>query len=614
MATQNLLNEKHITNAIVYIDGNETDFVSLSLEQSFGEHHRFTLVLDYEALKCDFINNPLKQIALIGKQTLFELRQGNDNANAYQFSGVISNVISEGQDGKHGHLIVEGFSPTIMLERGKRMDAFSDMTLRQVFEEVIDGVINNILYPVKNPEYTDRIAFLMQYRESDWEFLQRLSAISGEALFFTGRELVFGTYKDWEATEVMYDREISNIRFVSRLLPNTFSRYRYLADRHYNIEQKSIERIEGANEYVREAAERSRNLTEKRPVHTPVDLQVEDTGSLIDMVVRQKSATAAQSIFVQGIAKTCDPWIGRLLKISVPKNVSDAGELGTYRIVKVKHEIDQNHRYRCEFEGIPANLKYFPTPELKIPVVSSMQGTVTNNRDPQGLGRVRVEFPFAEDRPSEAWLQVMAPDAGSSEEVSKNRGMVFVPEEGDRVMVGFEFGDPNRPYVMGSMFHGKNTTGGGTGNNLKTIITKSGHTIEFDDNAASLGITIKDKKGNVIRLDSKGKNIEITAPETMTLNAKNMKINVDENLDVVVGKDATASIGGNQKTEVGETIETSTNKLATSIAEDANIAVEKKLTATAGDADLFTKSGDIVIKSAAKALVQGAADARVSKG
>jgi hypothetical protein len=43
MATPNLLDEKYITNAFVFVDGEETSFVSLSLEQSFGEHHRFKL-------------------------------------------------------------------------------------------------------------------------------------------------------------------------------------------------------------------------------------------------------------------------------------------------------------------------------------------------------------------------------------------------------------------------------------------------------------------------------------------------------------------------------------------------------------------------------------------
>jgi hypothetical protein len=89
MAAQNLLEEKHITNAFVYVNDEETDFVSLTLEQAFGEHHRFKLVTDYDILKNDFLCNPLKQISLIGKKVLIELQQGNDKRD--NFCGPVPN-------------------------------------------------------------------------------------------------------------------------------------------------------------------------------------------------------------------------------------------------------------------------------------------------------------------------------------------------------------------------------------------------------------------------------------------------------------------------------------------------------------------------------------------
>jgi uncharacterized protein involved in type VI secretion and phage assembly len=531
MSTENLLDEQHITNAIVYIDSEEVNYVSLSIDQQFGEHHQFRLVLDYDALKHGFLSNPLEQIALIGKWVHIELQQGNDSGHAYEFKGVIDYTANEGQDGKHGYLIVAGKSPTVLLERGKRLDIFSNMTLQKVFENVTEGIINKSLSLVNRPTYESPVPFLMQYYESDWEFLQRLSAITGETLYYTGYDLVFGMHKDFPDVKLAYDREITNIRFNSRLENNTFINYQYLAEQDEFIEQQSPDKIENANEYVDSAAERSRQTIDaKRPVRTPVSLPVEDTGSLIEMIGHKKVETASQTISVTGISKTCHPRIGRIIKINIPEGLSEASELGAYRVVKVRHEIDRNHRYQCEFEAIPVGLKYHPTPKIQMPVAHSIQAQVTGNDDPQGLGRVQVEFPFARDMRSEIWLRVMVPDAGSSDEVAKNRGFVFIPEKGDQVMIGFEFGDPNRPYVMGSMFHGKNTQGGGDGNNLKTIITKTGHTIEFDDNDGSMGITVKDKNGNEIHLDTKGKNIEITAPETITLNAKNVNINADESI------------------------------------------------------------------------------------
>jgi uncharacterized protein involved in type VI secretion and phage assembly len=611
MTTENLSDGKYVTNAFVSVDGDATDFVSLSLEQSFGEHHRFRIVTDYDALKNDFLSNPLKQIALIGKKVLIELQQGNDSDSAYEFAGVIDNIVHEGRDGKHGFIVIEGASPTVLLERGKRLDIFTDMTLDRVFSEVTDGVADGAVYLSNHPAYTGKVPFLMQYRESDWEFLQRLSALSGETLFYTGREVVFGTYKDWSPAEVMYDREISDIRFGFRLLPNHLVNYLYLPGRDDTLEQESPRNIENSNEYLNAVAERSTDLIRTRPPRLPVDFPMEDKGALDDRVKRQKTATASQTIYIQGVSKTCAPLIGRLLKISVPENISDAGELGTYRVMKVKHVIDQNHRYRCEFEGIPANLKYFPTPELKMPVASSVLGKVIWNNDPDGLGRVRVEFPFARDRQNYTWLRVMSPDAGGLLEtgnsakgvVAENRGMLFVPEVGDQVMVGFEFGDPNRPYVMGSMFHGKNTTGGGEENHIKSITTRSGHTLEFEDNEASLGITLKDINGNEIHLDSKGKNIEITAPETINLNAKNINFNADENISMTSGTNTDIQAGNNLTLTIENEYQLIAAKSTSNIDEESALNA-KKIEESAEKVTINSTKEDMDLTSTKKVNVQ----------
>ncbi|WP_029906690.1 type VI secretion system Vgr family protein [Prevotella sp. 10(H)] len=532
MATQNLLDEKHITNAIVYIEGEEVNKVSLYLNQEFGHHHTFRVILDYDIIKKNFLGNPTDQINLIGKTLDIELQQGNERGKAYEFRGIINDVHMEGREGKHGYLVICGYSPTYLLERGKRLDIFADMGLQEVFEEVTDGVQGSALSKVNSPVYNVPLNFLMQYNESDWEFLQRLSAISGETLFYTGRDLVFGQYKDWAATNVMYDKELTHIQFGSRLLANKFTNYQYLPEKDETLIQESPDKIENSNEYVDLAAQKAKTMVKDRPVLIPPSLEVEDKGALNDMAERRKASTAARTVYIKGIAKTCDPRIGRLITISMPQGMSEFGDLGTYRVVKVTHTIDENHHYSCEFEAIPSSLKFFPVQEIKMPVASSLLGTVINNADPEGQGRVRVEFPFAKDRVSATWMRVMTPHAGSSDIVNKNRGIVFIPEEGDQVMVGFEFGDPNRPYVMGSMFHGTNGEGGGEKNFKKSIITRSGSKLEFadiedeekytvilqhnDNNTVSISVE-KDK--GTIHIEST-QDIFIKAPELIQMEAK----------------------------------------------------------------------------------------------
>lgn len=53
------------------------------------------------------------------------------------------------------------------------------------------------------------------------------------------------------------------------------------------------------------------------------------------------------------------------------------------------------------------------------------------------------------------FIRMMSPDAGGTDQVSQNRGYVAIPEVGDQVMVGFVHNHPDRPFVMGGMFHGQ---------------------------------------------------------------------------------------------------------------------------------------------------------------
>lgn len=408
--------------------------------------------------------------------------------------------------------------------------------------------------------YNGQIPFLMQYNESDWKFLQRLSAISGETLFYTGMDLVLGEYKDWAPTEVSYDKEITSFRFGAKLLANNFTRYQYLEWLDDTLTQDLSERISNSNDYITTAAIRSRELTEKRPVRKPMALNVQDKGSLDELVEREKTATAAQTVYVTGTAKTCAPRIGRLLTIRMPQNMPEANHVGTYRIVKIRHTIDQNSRYECEFEGIPADLKFFPTPDVKMPVAESLLGLVVKNNDPQGQGRVCMEFPFAKDRVSESWMRVITPNGGSGGKAGQNRGVVFIPEVGDQVMVGFEFGDVNCPYIIGSLFHGKNGAGGGNNNTTKSIITRSGIQIVFNDDAKSLHIA--DASGCTWDMDGNG-NLLVSTPKKITFTTKDIEFNASNTFNI--------NVGNNLLTDVGDTNSMFTKTFRNNVSKDMHM-------------------------------------------
>ncbi len=213
------------TRALVYLGKKQIEFFSLRLEQAFGEHHFFSLKADFDSLGQKFMVNPMEHLKLIGQTIDIEIQQGDENSKAYMFRGLIQNIAIEGNEGKHGYLVISGASPTILMEKGKRYDVFTNLTLKQVFHQLTEDIDNQkqALPIVNAPAYTGQVQFLMQYNESDWEFLRRLSSISKENMYYTGRDLVFGDHKDFPTQEVTYDREITSFQFGNRYIANCIS-------------------------------------------------------------------------------------------------------------------------------------------------------------------------------------------------------------------------------------------------------------------------------------------------------------------------------------------------------------------------------------------------------
>lgn len=148
-------------------------------------------------------------------------------------------------------------------------------------------------------------------------------------------------------------------------------------------------------------------------------------------------------------------------------------------------------------------------------VYGMVVGVVTNNKDPDALGRVKVKFPWLSDTDESHWARVVTPMAGGG------RGFYFIPEVDDEVLVGFEHGDVRLPYVLGSLWNGKdkppekNDDGK---NNLRAIKSRSGHLIRLDDT---------DRQGKIEIIDASAKN-------KITISTKDNSITIEADADITI--------------------------------------------------------------------------------
>ncbi|HRG39387.1 MAG TPA: phage baseplate assembly protein V, partial [Bacteroidia bacterium] len=306
--------------------------------------------------------------------------------------------------------------------------------------------------------------------------------------------------------------------------------------------------VPGSNPYMQHALEVSDSLYQQ-PVIQPVATRVEDKQQLDEYAKKQKGVYAAGTVQLQAEGDYPKVKLGNqvLVKI-IQKEIKgdDTPEHGEYIVISITHRLSGTGEYMHTFEAIPSDNNYIPATVPPVNAETQM-AVVKDNKDPDGMGRVRVEMLWQQSTGQMTdWIRVLTPDAGKSDSVSKNRGFVFVPEVGDQVLVGFRYNDPNRPFVMGSIFHGKTAGGGGTGNNTKSLTTRSGSTVILDDSKKN--ITISDPSGNKMVYDGSG-NVNVTSPKTMTLSCGSSSITLNQDGTIQIsGKNIT--VNGSTKSEM----------------------------------------------------------------
>lgn len=142
-------------------------------------------------------------------------------------------------------------------------------------------------------------------------------------------------------------------------------------------------------------------------------------------------------------------------------------------------------------------------------------GLVIDVDDPEGLGRVKVEFPWLAAGSYSNWARVANALAGPQ------LGAFFLPEIGDEALVAFEMDDMRRPYVLGYLYNGDNTPPA-TDPQVRMIQTVSGHKLIFDDTSGSEAIKIEDASGNKITMNADG--ITIESAKDVTIKGLNVTI------------------------------------------------------------------------------------------
>ena len=519
-------------------------FISLHIDQRIGTHHRFQMSVELESGGNRYVHNISGSKEWLGESIVVKA------AGTPIFVGVVTNVQLHREGSDFGCIIVSGYSATYRMETAPGCFSWNDTTIGNVVKKLCEQAKVSLEL---NPAYRERKDYICQYEESDFDFVRRLAYQYQEWMYFDGTKLIFGKPRKLaDPIRLEYGTTLSSLDIGLQTLARSEQVFSYHSGADREMQRMTPDLAYGHDRLSGEAFRASLGMFPK-PARQHALPRISDETELINYMGRKQAAETAETHYITAESQVPTLRVGSVISLysSFLERVGNISKesLGNFIIIEMTHEVSQGSYYRNRFKAIPATVKALPGPKVRMPLAETQMATVLSNADPDGKGRVRVHMNWQTDGMQTGWVRVMTPDGGSSKDVRSNRGFVFIPEVGDQVLLGFRHGDPARPYVMGSLFNGTTGKGGFAANHKKSLTTRSGSTVTFDDTAHT--ILLQTTRANKIFIDELNGTITVSSAEEVNVNTKNVNINASENMNVNVGKNFNMSVGENAALSVG---------------------------------------------------------------
>ncbi|WP_316801675.1 type VI secretion system Vgr family protein [Pedobacter nototheniae] len=490
-------------------------FASFSLQQTFNDHHYFELRFNHDQMGSPGLISLDDSRNFVGKTLTASF--GHTVEKMQNFAGLVTRVELSQSHGYHGVLIVSGYSPTILIDRGPDLGSYLDKDLDTIVKLATKDTPANDLTIVANASRKAAIDYLIQYRESDFQFLNRLSGEYHEWFFYDGKQLNFGKPDEQKEVALFYGRDVQNLQYAMEVSPIKYKRFAYNPKQDEMLQSESAGKADGNPDLAH--AINASNTIYNKTFNQPSLIRVDNGSDIKSHVENEEKAHISELLKINAMGDNAELGIGTIAEISMSlrKELAFATEsLGKFLITKINHNIDGTGKYHNTFEGMVATTERLMVKNYEKPAPDMQLADVLDNDDPQGQGRIKVKLKWEcqTNDPTE-WLRVISPNAGTGD-TGKNRGFHVIPEKGDQVVIAFEEGNVARPVVLGSVYHGKSGDSSGFKNsNTKGLTSRKGSCLSFDDlnHALNLGTN----EANFVKIENGTGQITAESAETIVI-------------------------------------------------------------------------------------------------
>jgi type VI secretion system secreted protein VgrG len=585
------------TTTTIQIAGEElTRFSTLEIQQKVNAHHSFSIL---QPMPKEFVDQAIeKSQGYMGQSIKIEIKSSFITTDAsLLFYGIVTEVKLVRENGASGYICINGYSPTITLDGSPTTKSYTDKSLSDIIQEITNKYPQKEVKPTLDIKNNQTLPYTVQYNESDFAFISRMAVKKGEWFYYNGAELLFGKPKSKKYT-LEYGRSLHRFDIGMNTKPLGIEYIGYDPSSADTQRADTKEINHQPKGYAKNAFDASNKLFPDKGT-TLYSQALTEGGSrthLVDRTTTQMQSRAASLITAKCASDETGVRIGDVVTINEsafsptgnPLDGMKEQNFGSYIITSITHYCEESGKYHNTFEGVPESVQSPPYGDVhQYPTASTQPAVVIDNNDPAGLGRVQVQMAWQKDNSENTpWIRMTNPHAGGG------KGMYFVPEVGEEVLVAFEDGNAEKPYVQGAMYNGNESSSySSEGNDKKVIQTRSGTKIILNDAIGS--IFIEDPSGNTWLMDGKG-SITAHAPKDFTLTVgENINITAGKNISIGAGDDMTNTAKNNITQSAGNDINQSASGNFTEIADNKTEIVSETTSRQSKKSELFSEEVDI---------------------
>ncbi len=366
------------TQNIIYYD--------LKLSQKMADHHHFSFVWQYTGKAViDPVDQAKAMRKYIGDEVIFTFK--SLTGIKLMCKGIITEVSSIDRHGSAAGLHITGISHSKIIDDLPKSRTYLERGMDDIVLDLLsEGPTEFYQRDSIRSTYLKEFNYVAQYNETNFEFLKRLSARYGQWFYFDGMRMQFGQLKS-SKIKLINGASLHSFKIQANMTAHTISLAGYDYNNAIGIRDSSAKTVTGSKDsFASIVGFNQGTVTQGELSVGAYTNNAQNKEEIQEMITLQTGGSDANSVYYSGIS---------YFPLGLGQTFTILNQTIEHQLIVIEaiHHSEVHGNYTCEFKAIPADVSAPHYTNTKVVTKAETQpAKVIDNNDPEGLGRVKVDF------------------------------------------------------------------------------------------------------------------------------------------------------------------------------------------------------------------------------